>query len=128
MANRRIEVHQYREVLYRIRQGETLRSIDRAKLMSRRKSKLLVEMVQPLGWLDPSVELPDNATIAKVLREHREQALVGPVGRRRSLGPEHQALIQQWVEHGVNAVVIHKNLQKDHGVNCCERLSVSAVI
>ena len=118
MANRRIEVHQYREVLYRIRQGETLRSIDRAKLMSRRKSKLLVEMVQPLGWLDPSVELPDNATIAKALREHREQAQVGPVGRRTSLGPEHQALIQQWVEHGVNAVVIHKNLQKDHGVNC----------
>ena len=54
MANRRIEVHQYREVLYRIRQGETLRSIDRAKLMNRRKSKVLVEMVQPLGWLDPS--------------------------------------------------------------------------
>ena len=74
MANRRIEVHQYREVLYRIRQGETLRSIDRAKLMNRRKSKALVEMVQPLGWLDPSVELPDNATIAKTLREHREQA------------------------------------------------------
>jgi transposase len=118
MANRRIEVHQYREVLYRIRQGETLRAIDRAKLMSRRKSAKLVEMAQPLGWLDPSVELPDNATIAKALLDHKEQSKVGPVGRRTSLGPEHQALIRQWVECGVNAVVIHKNLVKDYGVNC----------
>ena len=47
MANRRIEVHQYREVLYRIRQGETLRAIDRAKLMSRRKSSKLVEIASP---------------------------------------------------------------------------------
>jgi transposase len=118
MANRRIEVHQYREVLYRIRQGETLRAVDRAKLMNRRKSKRLVEMVEPLGWLDPSVELPDNATIAKALREHREQAQVGPVGRRMSLGPEHQGLIEQWVAHDVSAVVIHKSLVKGYGVNC----------
>lgn len=118
MANRRIEVHQYREVLYRIRQGETLRAIDRAKLMNRNKARQFVEIVQPLGWLDPSVELPDNARIAKALLEHKEQAKIGPVGRRTSLGPEHQALIRQWVECGVNAVVIHKNLQKDYGVNC----------
>lgn len=118
MANRRIEVHQYREVLYRIRQGETLRAIDRAKLMSRRKSKVFVEMVQSLGWLDPCVELPDNATIAKALLDHKEQAKIGPVGRRTSLGPEHQALIRQWVECGVNGVVIHQNLQKNYGVNC----------
>jgi ATP-binding cassette, subfamily B, bacterial MsbA len=30
--------------------------------MNRRKSKVLVEMAQHLGWLDQSVELPDNDT------------------------------------------------------------------
>jgi len=65
MANRRIEVHHYREVLYRVRQGQSLRAIDRAKLMGRRKAQRLISMAQPLGWLDPAVELPDNATIFK---------------------------------------------------------------
>ena len=30
--------------------------------MNRRKSKVLVEMAQHLGWLDQSLELPDNDT------------------------------------------------------------------
>ena len=49
MANRRIEVHQYREVLYRVRQGQSLRAIDLAKLMERYKAQRLVSITQPLG-------------------------------------------------------------------------------
>lgn len=78
MANRRIEVHEYREVLYRVRQGQTLRAIDRSKLMGRRKAQVLIKLAEPLGWLDPAVELPDNATIAQALRDHRAQSKTTP--------------------------------------------------
>ena len=59
-------MHQYREVLYRIRQGQSTRAIERAKLMGRSKAQRLINIAQPLGWLDPAVELPDNATGASV--------------------------------------------------------------
>jgi len=47
MASWRIKVHQYREVLYRIRHGETIRAIDRAE----HESFLTRVMEQPKIWI-----------------------------------------------------------------------------
>ena len=37
MANRRIEMHEYRQVIHRMRQGQSDRAISKAKLMGRLK-------------------------------------------------------------------------------------------
>jgi hypothetical protein len=37
MANRRIEMHDYQEALYRMRQGQTDRAISRDRVLGRRK-------------------------------------------------------------------------------------------
>ena len=118
MANRRIEVHQYREVLYRVRQGQSARAIERAKLMGRTKAQRLINIAQPLGWLNPAVELPDNATIAQALHDHRQQAKIAPVGRKTVFTQEHLDLVKQWVVNDVSAVAIHGALQRSYGLNC----------
>ena len=41
MANRRIEMHQYRQVIHRMRQGQSDRAIAKAELMGRLKCALV---------------------------------------------------------------------------------------
>ena len=57
---------QYRQVLVRMRQGDTDRDIARARLMGRRKSAQLRELATARGWLDPSAALPEDEAFSKV--------------------------------------------------------------
>ena len=54
MANRRLEMYEYRQVLVRIRQGDSDRGIRRAGLMGRCKAKEVRAIAQEQGWLDRS--------------------------------------------------------------------------
>jgi hypothetical protein len=70
MGHRRFEMHEYRHVLQRMRQGDTDRAISRARLMGRRKAGEVREVAEAGGgggWLDPAVPLPpDEATAGGV--------------------------------------------------------------
>ena len=67
MANRRFEMYQYRQVLTRMRLGESDRAIARSGLMGRRKAGALRDVAGREGWLEPSSVLPDDATLAQVV-------------------------------------------------------------
>lgn len=58
---------QYRQVLVRLRQGDTDREIARAGLMGRPKAARLRALAAAQGWLDPEAALPDDAAIAAVI-------------------------------------------------------------
>ena len=62
---------QYRQVLVRLRQGDTDRYIARTKVMGRRKVAVLRALACERGWLAASGELPDDATIAAALGQAR---------------------------------------------------------
>ena len=66
---------QYRQVLLRLRAGDSDRDIARAKLMGRQKLALLCAKAAEPGWLDPGQDPPDELTTA---------AAVGPAGRPSS--------------------------------------------
>ena len=66
---------QYRQVLVRMRQGDTDREIARAGLMGRPKAARLRAIAAGQGWLDPEAPLPEDAAIA---------AVVGAARRARS--------------------------------------------
>ena len=68
MANRRFEMYQYRQVLVRMRLGESSRAIARSGLMGRTKVEVLREIAGDQGWLDPDRPLPDDGTLASALR------------------------------------------------------------
>jgi hypothetical protein len=55
---------QYRQILVRVRQGDTDREIARSGLMGRRKVAAFRALCQQLGWLDPATALPEDASLA----------------------------------------------------------------
>src|SRR5581483_3428103 len=64
---RRFEMHQYRAVLARMRQGDSDRDIAAARLMGRNKLARFHALATKHGWLASGSALPDDATIAAAL-------------------------------------------------------------
>ena len=64
MANRRIEMYQYRQVIHRMRQGQSDRAIARTKLMGRLKCASVRAIAKEKGWLE-SGPLPDDQQLAE---------------------------------------------------------------
>lgn len=118
MANRRIEMFEYKEVIHRLRQGQSARAIAKAGVIGRKKAQWLAQIAQEQGWLRTDTDLPDAALIAKAIGQQHEQQNVAPAGRPSGLGQEHLQRLRQWVEMGLSGVVIHATLQRDHGVSC----------
>src|SRR6185312_5515446 len=109
VARRRFEMFQYREVLVRLRQGDTDREIARSGLMGRRKVAAFRYRCEHQGWLDPTTPLPDDVELAAALGAAKRAC-----STISSVEP-HRAVVQRWVEQGVNAVAIHAALSREHG-------------
>jgi hypothetical protein len=58
---------QYRQVLVRLRQGDSERDIAGSPLMGRAKVRELREVAAREGWLAPEAVLPDDQAIAQAL-------------------------------------------------------------
>jgi transposase len=100
---------QYRQVLVRMRQGDTDREIARAGLMGRPKAARLRAIAADQGWLEPEAPLPEDAAIA---------AVVGAARRARSTVSTvepYRALVERWAASEVSGVVIHAALVREHG-------------
>jgi len=100
---------EYRQVLLRLRAGDSDRDIARTRLMGRQKLALLRAKALELGWLDPAVDPPDELTIA---------AALGPAGRPSSTISSVQPwreLVSQWLDAGVQGKAIHAALVRQHG-------------
>ena len=55
MGNRRFEMYQHRQIIQRLRLGESDRAIGRAEQVGRVKVAALRELAAQRGWLDPAV-------------------------------------------------------------------------
>ena len=100
---------QYRQVLVRLRQGDSDRDVARARLMGRPKVAALRALAEREGWLAADRPLPEDAVIA---------AAIGQARRARSTistAEPYRELITRWAEQGVNGVVIHAALCREHG-------------
>ena len=108
MANRRFEMYQYRQVITRMRLGESDRAIARSGLMGREKASALREVAGREGWLEASIVLPDDATLAQVLDV--------PSSRPQSASSvlPYQDQVTAWWRQGIRGTVIHQAL-----VNTC---------
>ena len=58
---------QYRQVLVRLRQGDSERDIARVRLMGRRKAAAFRALAAAQGWLDGEVPLPEEEAIAAAI-------------------------------------------------------------
>lgn len=100
---------QYRQVLVRLRAGDSERELARSGLMGRDKLASFRALASRHGWLDFAAELPDDAEIA---------AAVGNARRARttisSVEP-HREVVKHWLVAGVGGQAIHSALCRQHG-------------
>ena len=100
---------EYRQVLTRMRLGDTDRAISRAGLMGRRKVSQLRRVAQAAGWLDPAKPLPDNAELSRGLGRG------APKASSVSLAEAFRDPITQWWNQGIQGTTIHAALVRRHG-------------
>ena len=100
---------QYRQVLVRLRQGDSDRDIARSRLMGRKKLGKLRELAQQLGWLDPALPLPEDAVLASALTPSRVAA-----STVSTLAP-FASLIRDWCAQGLQGTTMHAVLRRNHG-------------
>lgn len=109
MSNRRFEMYQYRQILVRMRQGDTDREIARARLMGRRKLAAVRVEALALGWLQSATALPDDTCLAETFGQAAPRVSnVSSLARWREQ-------IQQWHGAGIQGTTIHAALVREHG-------------
>ncbi len=97
MSRRRFEMFQYRQVLVRLRAGDSKRDIARAGLMGREKVAKVRTVAVQQGWLHPGCELPDDAAVAAAMAAPRVAS--SSVSSAEPWRP----LVAQWLDAGVRA-------------------------
>ncbi len=102
-------MHQYRQVIVRMRLGESDRALAKAGLMGRRKATAVRRLAEEQGWLDPSNPLPDDATLAEAL------VRPSPPTPSTSLVLPHQEQVTAWWKQGIQGTTIHQALVRKYG-------------
>ncbi|WP_215885572.1 hypothetical protein [Igneacidithiobacillus copahuensis] len=100
-----------RQILVRMRQGDTDREIARSGLMGRKKLGALRRDVAQRGWLDAHQPLPEDSELAAALQH---QAQPASTQRESSLKP-FEAQITRWAAEGIQGTTIHAALVRNHG-------------
>jgi len=109
MTYRRFEMHHYRQVLTRMRLGESDRSIARSALMGRRKITELRQIALENNWLDPDLPLPDDKDLANHLHHRKDDNL------QPSLVEPYSNEVLAWRKDGIQGTTIHATLVRKYG-------------
>ena len=109
MPNRRFEMHQYRQVIVRMRLGDTDRGIANLGLMGRKKAAEVRSLAQRHGWLDRNQPLPEEEVLAQVLSSSSARP------QTPSQVLPHREDVEQWRQDGIRGTAIHQALIRKHG-------------
>ena len=102
-------MYQYRQIIQRLRLGESDRAISRAERVGRVKVAALRELAAQRGWLDPAGPMPEDASLA---------AGVGAAQRppqNLSTVEPFRAQLLAWHARGIQATTMHRALVRNHG-------------
>ena len=100
---------EYRQVLVRMRLGDSDRALAKAGLIGRPKAKALRQLAESQGWLDADQPLPDDAALSLALRQSP-----GRAAAQSSVEP-YRERVSEWVKQGIQAKAIHQALVRRHG-------------
>lgn len=101
-------MYQYRQIIFRLRQGDTLRGIASAKLADRKKVRKIRQVAVQQGWLNPEQDMPTDNELLKFFKPHNASS-------QQSSAIPYKAKIEEWVKQGIQASTIHSTLQRQHG-------------
>jgi len=107
MANRRIEMYEYRQIIYRLQQGQKVRTMAREGLANREKIRAIKKVAQENGWLAKDVILPDEKTLLDFFGKK--------LTKTQSKVIQHAEVVNLWVKQGIRATVISQHLKEVYG-------------
>lgn len=102
-------MHQYRQVIHRMRMGQSDRAIAKADLMGRVKCAQVRIIALKNGWLGTQ-PLPDDAQLVKAF-----VCETGPNPTHQSLSLPYEQQIGQWVKDGIQTTTIYQALVSHYG-------------
>ena len=105
-------MYEYRQVIHRMRMGESDRSIAGARLMGRIKCGQVRTIARRRGWLDRGTPLPDDEVLVEAF-ERKQERDDNPT--HQSLSREYEEQIRKWVEGNVCMTTIHQALVDQFG-------------
>lgn len=101
MSNRRFAMQEYRQIIARMRLGDTDRAIARTGLMGRKKAARIREIALARGWLSTEKSLPDESELASVFPRNAEDPSSG------SLVLPYAQEVNAWHQEGIRGTTIH---------------------
>ena len=108
MSNRRIEMYEYKQIIYRLQHGQTIRAISREGLASRKKIKEIKEIAVKENWLLHNAIIPDELELQTVFNKKL-------CHQAESKAVLHADLITNWNQQGIQAKVIYQHLRDNYG-------------
>jgi transposase len=105
----RLHMQEIIDIVYRLRKGESQRTVAAALNYHRATIRQYHAMAQQKGFLDPKSALPAEADILSALGEPT------PAPRPVSSIEPYAGLVVKWLTAGVEVRAIHRMLTQDHG-------------
>jgi transposase len=100
-------MHEYRQIIYRLQKGQTIRAIAREGLASRDKIKEIKQIAEREGWLFQEALLPDEKKLCSFFDK-----VFSP--KQESKATVHAEIITSWLQQGIQARVIHQHLKDNY--------------
>jgi len=102
-------MYQFRQILFRMRSGDSDRDLAGAGVIGRRKAGELRHLAESHGWLDSGRPLPDESELAAVFAASPKKAAVSS-----QVEPFREKVIT-WIADGIDGTTIHRALVRNHG-------------
>jgi hypothetical protein len=113
-------MYEYRQVIQRMRLGQSDRAIAKDGIVSRMKAKTIRALAVVSGWLSSERPLPENGEIAKVVSMNKASQ-----PKASSKVSAYSEQVEKWVRQGIDATVIHRALVEQYdfegAYNCVQR-------
>jgi Mu transposase, C-terminal domain/Integrase core domain len=111
MSKRRIEMHDYRNIILQLRKKISSRQISLSVKISRNTVKKIKVIAQKNGWLDEGVTMPTNEIIHNTFITNTQTLVV-----TNSIYKYEKEILEKYNE-GLTAVIIHRYLIMKYNVN-----------
>lgn len=109
MANRRFEMFEIRQIIQRLRMGESIRQVASAQRVGRATVAAIQATATQQGWLEPTHPIPDDTTLAPFFKVPRTTP------QNVSSAEPYREEILKWHMQGINATTIRRALQQQYG-------------
>ena len=105
----RLKMHYLRDLIYRLRKGESEHQITRDLALSRMTVRKYHKWARERGYLEPSVPLPDEAALSTALGEAPRPQ------RQASSLEQHDEVVRDLLAQGCEMAAITARLRQDYG-------------